>query len=204
MTLNVWIKRRKDSQGYDYRSTYVDDFLITAKDPDKYMAFFQTVYTIKDPGEPKFCLLANYIRSPNGKWFIMAKQYLKEAINQIEKKFEILIQEENPPIKTDDHPEEDDSPLLDNMLHKEYQSLIGMLQWAVTLCHVDICYAASSMGRFSAAPREGHLSRVLRIWGYLKKYPNRAIYVSSIPLRYEDDICQMTLIVIPSEIMKRQ
>jgi hypothetical protein len=70
---NVWIKRREDSQGYDYISTYVDDFLITAKEPEKCMAFLQSVYMIKDPGEPRFYLGANYIGSPNGKWFITAK-----------------------------------------------------------------------------------------------------------------------------------
>jgi hypothetical protein len=31
----------------------------------------------------------------------------------------------------------------------------------------DLCYAVSSLSRFSASPREGHLSRALRIWGYL-------------------------------------
>ena len=29
---DVWYKLREDSKGYDYISTYVDDFLITAKD----------------------------------------------------------------------------------------------------------------------------------------------------------------------------
>ncbi len=36
-------------------------------------------------------------------------------------------------MKTSDHPETDATPLLDNIMHTEYQSLIGMLQWAVTL-----------------------------------------------------------------------
>ena len=30
---NVWIKRRDDGKGYDYISTYVDNFLIPAKEP---------------------------------------------------------------------------------------------------------------------------------------------------------------------------
>ena len=35
------------------------------------------------------------------------------------------------------------------------------------------------MSRFSACPRKGHLSRLLRIFGYLKKYKNRRIVVNS-------------------------
>ncbi len=34
---DVWIKKRDDNSGYDYILTYVDDFLITAKDPWSYM-----------------------------------------------------------------------------------------------------------------------------------------------------------------------
>ena len=49
---NVWIKRREDGKGYDYIPTYVDDFLITAKNPKKYMSQLQEVYTIKKPTEP--------------------------------------------------------------------------------------------------------------------------------------------------------
>jgi hypothetical protein len=45
---NIWIKRREDGRGYDYISTYVDDFLITAKDPKKYMNQLQEVNTIKN------------------------------------------------------------------------------------------------------------------------------------------------------------
>jgi hypothetical protein len=78
-----------------------------------------------------------------------------------------------------DHPEEDTSPLLDSIMYTEYQSLIGMLQWLVTLCRIDICYAVSSLSRFNATPREGHFSRVLRIWGYLKKYPHRALKIDN-------------------------
>ncbi len=54
---------------------------------------------------------------------------------------------------------------------------MGMLQWAVSLCRIDICFAVSSLSRFCACPREGHLSRALRVWGYLKKYPSRSLRI---------------------------
>ena len=37
---------------------------------------------------------------------------------------------------------------------------------------MDIGYATSSLARFSTGSREGHLARVLRIEGHLKKRPN--------------------------------
>jgi hypothetical protein len=56
---------------------------------------------------------------------------------------------------------------------------MGMLQWVVSLCRIDICFAVSSLSRFYACPHEGHLSRALRVWGYLKKYPSRSLRIKS-------------------------
>ncbi len=176
---DVWIKERTDSSGYDYISTYVDDFLITAKDPWVYMKKLQEIYVIKDPKVPDFYLGASYVGSPKGNWGINAKEYIREGISQIEKRLGITIREEKTPMKTGDHPEEDETPVLGNELHREYQSLMGMLQWLVSLCRIDICYAVSSLSRFCACPREGHMSRALRIWGYLKKYPCRTLGIKS-------------------------
>jgi hypothetical protein len=80
-------------------------------------------------------------------------------------------------MKTNEHPEEDLSDILDNNMHRECQSLMGMLQWVVSLCRVDICFAVSSLSRFFACPRRGHLSRVLHVWGYLKEYPHPCITI---------------------------
>jgi hypothetical protein len=44
---DVWMRKHDDNKVYDYISIYVDDSLITAKDPDVYMNYLQTIYTIK-------------------------------------------------------------------------------------------------------------------------------------------------------------
>lgn len=85
------------------------------------------------------------------------------------------IREEKLPMKPGDHPEEDESEALDNEQHRLYQSMIGMLQWTVSIGRIGICFVVSSMSRFCVSPREGYLHRVFRIFGYLKKYPNKAI-----------------------------
>jgi hypothetical protein len=51
---DVWLKKRPDNSGYDYISTYVDDFLITAKDPWLYVKKLQEIYVIKDPKIPDY------------------------------------------------------------------------------------------------------------------------------------------------------
>ena len=51
-------------------------------------------------------------------------------------------------------------------------SLIGILRWIVELGRVDVCLEASLMSSHMAMPHEGHLSEVLHIFRYLRKYHN--------------------------------
>ena len=55
-----------------------------------------------------------------------------------------------------DHPELDDLKLLDEEGISKYQSLIGSLQWAISLKRFDIMTAVMTMSSFRAAPRKGH------------------------------------------------
>jgi hypothetical protein len=54
-----------------------------------------------------------------------------------------------------------------------------MLNWIVGIGRFDVAHSVTSMSRFAACPREGHLARAYRIFGYLKKKPNRRIVVDS-------------------------
>jgi hypothetical protein len=81
------------------------------------------------------------------------------------------------PLTGGDHPEIDDSGLLDLAGVSIYQSLIGSLQWVIQLGRIDICTAVMTMSRFRAAPREGHLDRVKRIIGYLSKMRDGVIRI---------------------------
>lgn len=81
------------------------------------------------------------------------------------------------PLDKGDHPELDSTPELSEDGIKQYQSLIGSLQWLITLGQFNIATAVMSMSRFRVAPREGHLDRLKRMYGYVKKMKNGAIQV---------------------------
>ena len=57
--------------------------------------------------------------------------------------------------------------------------LMGTLIWVVGLGRPEMAHATSSLSRFSACPREGHMARALRVFGFLKKRPNRRYVVDS-------------------------
>jgi hypothetical protein len=79
------------------------------------------------------------------------------------------------PFKKGDHPEIDSKEELDEEGIKKYQTMIGCLQWEVSLGRFDIQTSTMTMSHFRAAPRIGHLNRLKRMHGYLKKFASAAI-----------------------------
>jgi hypothetical protein len=59
----------------------------------------------------------------------------------------------------------------------KFQSMIGSLQWAVSLGRFDVQTATMTMSWFSAAPRQGHLDQLKWMYSYLRKYASAAICV---------------------------
>ena len=91
------------------------------------------------------------------------------------------------------HPELDESPLLDDKQKTRYQSCMGVLTWIMTSLRFDIAYAVSSLSRFQTNPRQGHLEAVLRIYGFLKKYPTRGIGIDSRPIEGQPESENITI-----------
>jgi hypothetical protein len=79
------------------------------------------------------------------------------------------------PLEKNDHPELDDSELLEPEEVRQYQSLIGSLQWAISLGRFDISTAVATLSRFRAMPRKGHLERAKRVVGYICKMADAKI-----------------------------
>ena len=81
------------------------------------------------------------------------------------------------PLEKNDHPELDMSEELDMEGIKKYQSLIGALQWSVSLGRLDVMTAVMTMSGFRVAPRQGHLDRLKRLYGYLMRFRNAVIRI---------------------------
>jgi hypothetical protein len=79
------------------------------------------------------------------------------------------------PLERGDHPELDDSEELGVEGIKMFQSLIGALQWAISIGRFDVATAVMTLSKFRAAPRKGHLERVKRIVSYLYKMKHGTI-----------------------------
>jgi hypothetical protein len=75
----------------------------------------------------------------------------------------------NSRLDSHDHLEVNTSEFLDEDGIQQYQSLIGSMQWAISIGHFDIAFHVMSMSSFRTSPRRGHLDQAKLMVGYLSK-----------------------------------
>jgi len=188
---DVWMRLRESDDGYDYICTHVDDFKIVAHDPQRWVNIIKETFLLKDAGPPTYYLGNDYRYDESiGAWILGANTYVKECLRKIQDSMgenEYLVPNKAP-LPENCHPEMDTSALLNSNGIQRYQALIGMAQWACTIGRLDICYAVSSLSRFSSNPRSGHLELALHLFGYLKKYPARSVVLDSRPIVLDPEI----------------
>ncbi len=172
---DIWMKDMDTH--WEYICTYVDDLLVMSKNPEKFMDELQKTFKMKGVGPPTYHLGADFFCHDNGQLSWGSKTYIRKILSQYEKLFpdDKLSRRISTPLEPGDHPELDETELLDTKETTLYQSLIGMLQWAVTIGRIDIHCAVMTMSRFRAIPRIGHLQHVKCIFCYLKNFKDASI-----------------------------
>ena len=176
---DVWIRYNAEGgESYEYISTYVDDLMIVSRHPHQVMNVIKEIYIVKSIGPLSYYLGNDYKKDKQGRWCVGCKKYIMEATKRVESMFGALKKFTHP-AETGDHPELDESPVLSEDMHRKFQMLIGMLVWINVLGRADIAHVTTSLSRFTACPREGHLERVLRVFGFLKKRSNRRFKIDS-------------------------
>jgi hypothetical protein len=176
---DVWMRPAKDGSCYEYVACYVDDLLISMKDPKEFCDMLKNKFNfkLKGDGPIDYHLGLNYFRDPDGTMVMQPKKYIKKILESFKNMFKEMPRKYKSPLEPDDHPEIDDSELCGTDDVSRYLTLIGQLQWLVTLGRFDIFSAVITMSRFRAAPRTGHMVRVKRIFGYIWEMKDGAIRI---------------------------
>lgn len=166
---DIWMRKMKNH--YEYICVYVDDLIICSRHPKRIIDKLEKdhCFKLKGTGPIEFHLGCDYFRDQEGTLCYGPKKYIGKLIDEYEREFGDKPKRYSSPLERGDHPELDTSKLLDMRGIKQYQSLIGSLQWVVQLGRFDITTAVMTMSGFRSAPRVGHLDRVKRIVGYLRK-----------------------------------
>ena len=172
----IWMQLNGDL--YEYIAVYVDDLAIACKDPEAIVSVLQDKYKFKLKGTGKidYHLGCGFSRDEDGVLCISPRRYVDKMIDAYQTMFgEMPSSKVQSPLEKGDHPEIDTSPLLDEDMIQKYQSLIGAMQWAVSIGQFDINVAVMTLSSFRAAPRQGHMDRIKRIYGYLSKFKDATI-----------------------------
>ena len=110
---------------------------------------------------------ADYFEDADGTFVNQPRKYIDELADTYRRLF---IDDPPKDYKTaldkNDHPELDTSEILEGDMAAKYLTMVGQLQWLVTLLRFDIHAQVATMSRFRAAPRQGHMDRHKRIYSY--------------------------------------
>jgi Reverse transcriptase (RNA-dependent DNA polymerase) len=171
---DVWLK--DCDTHYEYVLVYVDDLMFIGKKPQ---AFFDSLTTehsfkLKGIGKASYNLGGEFFCDSDGTLAWGAQLYVEQMLVNYKTMFGYKPKEYSTPMAEKDHPEIDNSELLDTLGIKHYQSLIGALKWLVTLGCFDIHLGVATMSSFCVTPRQGHLDCLKQIHGYLKRNPTGA------------------------------
>ena len=165
---DLWMRDKGDH--YEYVCVYVDDLMAIMKNPEEFFKTLQETYKykLKGVGEPEYHLGGNYFCNPDGTLVWGAQRYIDRLIENFERTMGYIPQKYRSPMDHNCYPELDTSPALDLDGIKKYQSILGALQWCVTLGRFDIAYSVMALARFRAEPKENHLKMLGRVVGYLR------------------------------------
>ena len=168
----MWMRENQKLKCYEYVATYVDDLCIPAQNQGKIIQTLKEDYKLKVKGDGPLShhLGADYTREKDKTLVCQPKKYIDRLVDS----YHSMFKQDPPknmraPLDKNDHTELDDTELLTGMSIQHYLTMIGQLQWSVTLGRFDIHAQVTTMSRFRSAPRKGQLERLQRIYGYVLK-----------------------------------
>ena len=191
----IWMRKCPTRDCYEYIGTWVDDLCLVLANPEAFIAELESEpfnLKFKGTGPISYNLGMGVSRDQHDTLCVDSLKY----VDRMEEAYSRVFDEEKPNKKyisalvPGDHPELDSSPFLDEEWTQRYQSLVGAVQWAVSIGRMDINVAIMSMSSFQVQPRQGHLDRIKRMYGYLSRFRNLKIRIrteepdySHIPLK---------------------
>ena len=172
---DVWIRGRE--VGYNYTGTHTNDVLVVAVNTTSIFEKLNETYTIKAFVPPKVHLGCDYAQVNKGattRWVMGISTYITECLRKVCTLLKVTtLQKDKLICSPGDHPKLHSSTLLWEEQHCFYQQLVGMAEFYVQVGRFEICYTLTSLNCLSAAAREGHLSWLVKIFGYLQSVTGR-------------------------------
>ena len=165
----IWLRKAPNLSCYEYIAVYVDDLCIAAESPSAIIQIFKPKYHLKVKGDGKltYHLGADYFEDPDGTFVSQPKKYIDKLADTYKRLFNDGPQKcYKTPLDNNDHPELATSEILEGDVAVKYLTMVGQLQWLVTLGRFDIHAQVAIKSRCRASPRQGHMDRLKKIYSY--------------------------------------
>ena len=175
---DIWM--REHNGLWEYVAVYVDDLAMSMQDPQAFVDKLINVhkFKLKGTGSIAFHLGCDFFRDDDGVLCMAPKKYIDKMLDSYLREFgERPNARVHSPLEKGDHPELDASDFLGPDGVRQYQSLIGQMQWAISLGRLDITTAIMTLSSFRALPRQGHLERAKRVIGYLTRFKDAMLRI---------------------------
>ena len=159
---------------YKYIAMYIDDLAIIMKDSQVFIDQLELApysFKLKGSGPLNFHLGCEFNCDSTGTLYMDPGKYIDRIEEAYVQHFGIKPDKKHrSPLQKGDHSNLDTTSFLDEEGREIYQSLIDCGQWNISNGRFDTQSAFMLMLRYRSAPREGHLERVRRIYGYLCRF----------------------------------
>ena len=139
---HIWLRKAPNLRCYEYIAVHVDDLGIAAESPSAIIDIFKTKCNLKVQGDGKlsYHLGADYFEDPDGIFVSQPKKY----IDKLAETYKRLFNDEQPkgnktPLDKNDHSELDTSEILEGDMAAKYLTMVGQLQWLITLGQFAPC-----------------------------------------------------------------
>ena len=145
---DIWMRPTASGNSYEYVGVYVDDLAMAMENPKEFVDKLINDYKfkLKGTGPIEFHLGCDFYRDENGILCMHPRKYIDRMVDAYVRMFgKKPSTAVTSPLEKRDHPEIDTTELLEPEGITRYQSLVGQLQWAVTLGRLDVATAVMTM-----------------------------------------------------------
>ena len=139
---------RKSGSLWEYVAVYVDDLSFVERDSEKFVKELENnyEYKLKGTGSISFHLRYDFFRDDDGTLRIDPREYIDKMIDG----YKNMFNEKQPgnfksTLEKGDYPELDNTELLDPSGVQKCQSMIGSIQWAVSIGRLYVATAVMSL-----------------------------------------------------------
>ncbi|GJV36868.1 retrovirus-related pol polyprotein from transposon TNT 1-94 [Tanacetum coccineum] len=156
---------------------YVDDILIVGTNMEginETKKFLSSCFQMKDMNEVD-TILGIKVKRHSGGYALNQCHYIDKIIDKFQ---HLNIEEANTPYESSCKLVENNGRVVAQI---EYASAIGCLMYATHCTRPDIAYAVCKLSRYTSNPSQDHWKAIGRVFGYLKRTRQLALYYDRFP-----------------------